>query len=171
MSNLRPPEALPPLQIVAIDLQDPAHLASLRSLLEEYALTPEGGGQALAADALARLPALLARSAHYSGWLAQTEGISIGLLNAFEGVSTFKARPLLNVHDIVVSARFRGQGVGRALLARAQDHARSRGCCKLTLEVLEGNERAIGLYRTMGFDPYELDPAMGRAMFFEKWLD
>ena len=75
------------------------------------------------------------------------------------------------MHDIVVTARFRGQGVGRALLARAQDHARSRGCCKLTLEVLEGNERAIALYRTMGFDPYELDPAMGRAMFFEKWLD
>ena len=29
---------------------------------------------------------------------------------------------------------------------------------------------AIGRYRSGGFVAYELDPAMGRATFFEKWL-
>jgi GNAT superfamily N-acetyltransferase len=95
----------------------------------------------------------------------------IGLLNAFEGISTFKAKPLLNIHDIAVTAQCRGRGVGRALMAAAEAYAKERGCCKLTLEVLEGNTRAIGLYRSVGFDPYELDPAMGRALFFEKWID
>lgn len=160
----------PGLQVLRLDLQAPDHVAGLQTLLSEYALSPEGGGQALAAQALARLPEALASRSHYVGWLARADGRFIGLLNAFEGLSTFKARPLLNIHDIVVTATWRGRGVGRALIAQAQAHAQASGCCKLTLEVLEGNARAIGLYRAMGFDPYELDPAMGRAMFFEKWL-
>jgi ribosomal protein S18 acetylase RimI-like enzyme len=158
-------------QVLRLDLHAPDHVAGLQALLSEYALSAEGGGQALAPEALARLPQALASRSHYVGWLACADGRFIGLLNAFEGLSTFKARPLLNIHDIVVTATWRGRGVGRALIAQAQAHAQAGGCCKLTLEVLEGNARAIGLYRAMGFDPYELDPAMGRAMFFEKWLD
>jgi ribosomal protein S18 acetylase RimI-like enzyme len=49
--------------------------------------------------------------------------------------------------------------------------ARERGCCKLTLEALEGNTGAIALYRSVGFVAYELDPAMGRAGFLEKLLN
>ncbi len=163
---------LPGLQILRVVLHDTGHVVALRALLSEYALSAEGGGQALDPDALARLPEVLAARAHYCAWLAlSSSGQFIGLLNAFEGLSTFKARPLLNIHDIIVSAAWRGRGVGRALIGAAQAHAQTTGCCKLTLEVLEGNARAIGLYRAMGFDPYELDPAMGRAMFFEKWLD
>ena len=48
--------------------------------------------------------------------------------------------------------------------------AREHDCCKLTLEVLTGNAAAINAYRNAGFGPYELDPAMGQAMFFEKKL-
>ena len=156
--------------IAEIDLANPGHLAGLRALLDEYARTPEGGGAPLAADTLDRLPAVLAASGCYAGWLAFVDGTPAGLVNCFAGVSTFRARPLLNIHDIVVSAPFRRRGIGRALLAAAEAGARARGCCKLTLEVLEGNARAIAAYRQAGFAPYELDPAMGRAMFFEKKL-
>jgi ribosomal protein S18 acetylase RimI-like enzyme len=45
-----------------------------------------------------------------------------------------------------------------------------RGACKLTLEVLQGNEGAIRLYHRFGFNHYELDPSAGRAQFFQKWL-
>ena len=88
------------------------------------------------------------------------------MLNGFQGVSTFKARPLFNIHDIAVSPRWQRRGVGRALLAAAQAEARARGCCKLTLEVLQGNRGALAAYAQAGFEPYELDPAMGRAIFF-----
>ncbi|MFZ9407714.1 MAG: GNAT family N-acetyltransferase [Burkholderiaceae bacterium] len=161
------------MKIVRLDLQNSLHVQALRGLLMEYALTPEGGGEPLSTEALERLPGQLASRPHYAGWLACAPGEAgfIGLLNAFEGLSTFRARPLLNLHDIVVTAAWRGRGAGRALIGAAQAYAKSRDCCKLTLEVLEGNTRAIGLYRSAGFDPYELDPAMGRAMFFEKWLD
>ncbi len=163
------------ISIVRLDLHHVAHVQALRSLLREYALSTEGGGTPLSEQALERLPGLLASRPHYMAWLAHdptsASASFIGLLNAFEGMSTFKARPLLNIHDIIVTADWRGRGVGRALIEAAQTYAKSRDCCKLTLEVLEGNTRAIGLYRSAGFDPYELDPAMGRAMFFEKWLD
>ena len=56
------------------------------------------------------------------------------------------------------------------LLAAAEQHARARGCCKLTLEVLTGNARALKSYLGFGFEPYALDPAAGQASFMQKWL-
>jgi ribosomal protein S18 acetylase RimI-like enzyme len=40
----------------------------------------------------------------------------------------------------------------------------------LTLEVLHGNQAAVKLYERIGFSHYELDPALGQAQFFQKWL-
>ncbi|RPH45015.1 MAG: GNAT family N-acetyltransferase [Burkholderiales bacterium] len=158
------------LRIERLDPRDARDAAALVALLDEYARDGTGGGTPLADDVRARLPGVLAARPHYAGWLARDGEHPIGLLNAFEGVSTFKARPLLNIHDVIVSATHRGRGVGRRLLAAAEAEARLRGCCKLTLEALEGNVGAIALYRDIGFAAYELDPAMGRATFFEKWL-
>jgi len=94
----------------------------------------------------------------------------VGLINCFEGYSTFKAQPLLNVHDIVVHPRHRGQGIGQALLAAAQQLAIERGCCKLTLEVLSGNTVAMKSYDRFGFAHYQLDPEAGHAVLMQKWL-
>ena len=68
---------------------------------------------------LAELAAELARRPQALTLLAHAEGEAAGLLNAFEGFSTFAGRPLLNLHDVVVSRRFRGRGIGRMLLAAA----------------------------------------------------
>ena len=94
----------------------------------------------------------------------------MGLVNCIEGFSTFACRPLVNIHDVVVLASHRGQRVGEKMLALVDQLARERGACKLTLEVLQGNASAIKLYERMGFAGYQLDPAMGRAQFFQKWL-
>lgn len=160
----------PSLTLVQLDPSRTQHAQALIQLLDEYARGPEGGGVPLSAQAKSALPEALAARSHYIGWLAFDGAQPVGVLNAFEGLSTFKARPLLNIHDIAVTASHRGRGVGRTLLAQAEIEARRRNCCKLTLEALEGNARAIGLYRDVGFVAYELDPAMGRATFFEKWL-
>jgi ribosomal protein S18 acetylase RimI-like enzyme len=56
------------------------------------------------------------------------------------------------------------------LINKVQDVAVQRGCCKLTLEVLSNNPKAIKLYRHLGFAPYELDSAHGHALFYQKWL-
>jgi RimJ/RimL family protein N-acetyltransferase len=52
---------------------------------------------------------------------------------------------------LMVAARARRQGVGRALLGQAVDWARGAGVRKLELHVFPHNEPAIRLYETFGF--------------------
>lgn len=66
---------------------------------------------------------------------------SAGLLNAFQTVS-IAARPLINVHDLAVVPAFRGQGIGTLVITAMEQIAQERDCCKLTLEVLSGNQTA-----------------------------
>jgi ribosomal protein S18 acetylase RimI-like enzyme len=94
----------------------------------------------------------------------------VGLAICIEGFSTFACRPLLNIHDMVVVREYRGRGIAKRLLAKAEEIALNLGCCKLTLEVLEGNAAAQAAYRACGFEGYQLDPKMGRAMFWQKKL-
>jgi len=56
------------------------------------------------------------------------------------------------------------------LLAAIAQHAKERGCCKLTLEVLSGNTVALKSYAHFGFAGYQLDPTAGLAVFLQKWL-
>lgn len=53
---------------------------------------------------------------------------------------------------IVVSAAHRGHGIGRALLEAAESQAARDGVELLTLNAWAGNEAAIGLYRSVGFE-------------------
>lgn len=152
------------------DYADPVDRAALVTLLDAYATDPMGGGvplpdavRAALCDRLAQVPL----AASYIAWL---DGQAVGLINCFEGFSTFKARPLLNVHDIAVLPAHRARGIGQALLAAAERHARERGCCKLTLEVLAGNAPALRSYGRFGFAPYTLDPREGQALLMQKWL-
>src|SRR5690554_6665402 len=57
--------------------------------------------------------------------------------------------------DIAVAEEARGQGLGRALLAAAEDAARKAGISELRLYVLEANERARRIYAEAGFKGYE----------------
>jgi ribosomal protein S18 acetylase RimI-like enzyme len=64
----------------------------------------------------------------------------------------------------------RGRGLGKRLLAQVEQLARELDCCKLTLEVLEGNRVAQAAYLASGFEGYELNPQVGRALFWQKKL-
>lgn len=57
------------------------------------------------------------------------------------------------VSDIYVSEPYRGTGLARELVGRAEDRARTEGCPELVLDVDVDNERALGFYRKMGFEP------------------
>ena len=162
------------MRVERVDYLAPRDARALVMLLDAYALDPMGGGQGLSDKVKARLCADLAQrpgAASYIAWLGTGESAqAIGLINCLEGYSTFKAQPLLNIHDIAVLPAHRGQGVGQALLAAARDHALACGCCKLTLEVLTGNATALARYKRFGFEAYTLDPAAGQASFLHKWL-
>jgi ribosomal protein S18 acetylase RimI-like enzyme len=133
------------------DLSDPADGAAIVQLLDAYARDPRGGGAPLPADVRERLVPGLAAHPAACAWLAFVDGVAVGVCVGFVGYSTFAARPLLNIHDLAVLPGHRGQGVGHALLAAAEQMARGAGCCKLTLEVQEDNLPARRLYARFGF--------------------
>ena len=163
----------PILTLCQADYANPMHMRALLELLDGYARDPMGGAEPLSDVARTNLPQALAARPFMFSVLAFDDasgGLPVGLINCVEGFSTFACQPLVNVHDVVVVASHRGQGVAEQMLGLVEQLARARGACKLTLEVLEGNTPAQKLYRRLGFDNYQLDPAMGLAQFMPKWL-
>lgn len=139
------------MQVRAADLADAGDAGAVVSLLDAYARDPRGGGVPLSEQVRARLIPGLRVHPTTCAWLAFDGQQAIGVCVAFLGFSTFQARPLLNIHDLAVLPAARGAGVGGALLAAAEAHARAAGCCKLTLEVQEDNAPARSLYARFGF--------------------
>ena len=158
------------LTIIQADYASPQHAAALVILLDDYARDISGGGEPLSDFAKTNLVSALAARPQAFSVLAFDGTEPVGLVNCIEGFSTFACRPLVNVHDVVVIASQRGRRLGEKMLALVEQIAASRGACKLTLEVLQGNASAIKLYERIGFAAYQLDPAMGQAQFFQKWL-
>lgn len=158
------------IEVVMADYADARHARDIPLLLNEYAQDPMGGGQALDEAVQRHLVGELARRPHAFSVLAYVNGEPAGLVNCFEGFSTFACQPIVNIHDVVVLARYRGLGLSQRLLTQVEAEARARGCCKLTLEVLSGNEVARAAYQKFGFASYTLDPDTGVALFWEKKL-
>lgn len=156
--------------IVIADWNRPQHARAIVHLLNAYAKDPMGGSAPLSDFAQSHLVDELRKRPQALAILAFVGDEPAGLAICFEGFSTFACMPLLNIHDIVVAPPFRGRGLSQKLLQKAEDCARERQCCKLTLEVLEGNQVAQRAYRAFGFEGYELDPQAGKAMFWQKKL-
>jgi GNAT superfamily N-acetyltransferase len=134
-----------------VDFADERDADAIVTLLDSYAGDPVGGGQPLTRDVRERLVPLLRDHPTALVLLAFSIDGPVGIAVCFFGLSTFRASPLLNIHDLAVLPRYRGQGVGRALLRAAEEQARLKGCCKLTLEVQDDNRRARTLYESFGF--------------------
>lgn len=159
------------LNVCRADYANPVHARALVQLLDSYAQDPAGGGKPLSDFAKTHLVKELAARPQAFSVLAFDGDKAVGLVNCIEGFSTFACRPLVNIHDVAVLPGHRGQRIGEKMLALVDEISRERGACKLTLEVLQGNAGAVKLYERIGFAGYQLDPAMGQARFFQKWLD
>jgi ribosomal protein S18 acetylase RimI-like enzyme len=159
------------LTVAVADYNDPRDAGSVVELLQGYACDPMGGGAPLPDDVRSRLVSALAAHPGAFSILAYVGDEPAGLANCFTGFSTFAARPLVNIHDIYVDPRFRGSGIARALFTQIEAVARDRGACKVTLEVLSGNDRAKALYASLGYGDYALDPEQGTALFWQKRLE
>jgi len=156
------------INIARVDYGNLQQGIDLVMLLDSYARDPMGGGEPLSQFVKDNLVAELSKRDFGLSLIAYVDNQPAGLLNAFEGFSTFACKPLFNVHDIIVLEQFRGLQLSQLLLQELEIIARSKGCCKITLEVLEGNSIAQRAYRKAGFAGYELDPQMGKAMFWQK---
>lgn len=99
-------------------------------------------------------------------FVAETGGRVVGMICVFARVHSDAADEeeyeYAYVSDLVIVSDQRSQGLGRALLHRAEDHARSEGAALLRLNVLAQNEVAKTLYLKCGFD--ELVVSLQKAL-------
>lgn len=157
-------------RVAEANLSDPADGRDVLRLLEDYARDRMGIGRDLDAEVRARVIEGLREHPTSLVFLARRGERAVGVAVCFVGYSTFAARRLINLHDLSVEADYRGLGVGRALLAAVERRAVALDCCKVTLEVLSGNNNAQRLYRGVGFGPGELDAELGTMQFWQKML-
>ena len=82
----------------------------------------------------------------YSGWVARRDGGAIGWVvgRVFDDGRGW-------VEQLAVARSARGLGVGRALLLHSLAELLSRGATSLATGVEAENEKALGLYRDVGF--------------------
>lgn len=97
--------------------------------------------------------------------VAEDDGVVVGMALYFTNYSTWSGRDGLYLEDLYVVPEARGQGLGKALLARVARIAVSRGCARVEWAVLDWNRPAIDFYRSLGAAPkdewtvYRLDGA------------
>ena len=73
----------------------------------------------------------------------------------FHTYSTFEGRPGLYLEDLFVLPRWRGRGLGRRLIAELARIAIARGCARMEWSVLDWNEMALRVYRSVGARPLD----------------
>jgi GNAT superfamily N-acetyltransferase len=122
--------------------------AMIRGLAEYERLTDllVGTEEMLAASLFGDRPAaeaIIAREGSQSGEAA-------GFALFFHTFSTFLGRRGLWLEDLFVYPRFRGRGIGRALISRVGAIARERGCGRFEWAVLDWNTDAIAFYEKLG---------------------
>jgi ribosomal protein S18 acetylase RimI-like enzyme len=160
-----------PLTTIVADYHNPDHGEAIVRLLSNYALDEFGGAEPLSEFCQNNLVTKLAEYPQAFTVLAYDDERAVGLINCFQTLSTFACQPLINIHDVTVDKSARGKGVATLMLAKVEQIAIERGCCKLTLEVLTGNNIAQHAYEKFGFAGYELADDHGHALFWQKRLD
>jgi len=88
-------------------------------------------------------------------YLAESDHQVIGMVCVFARVQSVAADEedyeYAHISDLVVLADKRNQGIGRSLLKRAEEHARSKGAKILRIGTQAGNAIARDLYLGYGF--------------------
>ncbi len=82
--------------------------------------------------------------------LAEWNGQPAGMAFYFYHYSTWKGRPGIYLEDIFVRPKFRGKGLGRALMAYLARTAVKENCYGIRWEVLDWNKSAIEFYKNLG---------------------
>jgi ribosomal protein S18 acetylase RimI-like enzyme len=143
------------IQIRDARLEDESEVQTLFEILDAYARGPGGQNAPLSEEACKNLgPGLRAHSNAFVLFGCLSDRV-VGAAVCVWSFSTFSGRPSVNLHDFAVLPEARGAGVGTALLEELERRARSRGSCKMTLEVHDSNHGAKRLYAKFGFEGWE----------------
>ncbi|MFV0592356.1 MAG: GNAT family N-acetyltransferase [Draconibacterium sp.] len=144
------------MKFVQVDLHNTVHSNAVISLINDYMLDEMGIGEMMPNGLGPKIIEGLKKHVAYVGFLVEIDGEFAALANCNLNFSTWKAKPLINIHDFIVSPHFRKRGVGLFLLKAIEDYAKGNGYCRINLEVRHDNYKAQNLYKKAGFQ--ECDP-------------
>lgn len=156
------------LTVRFVDLAEHANQTAVLELLDHYSQHEMGSNQPLPDEVKSRLIEGLRAHPMSRVLLAHDIDRPIGIAVCFIGFSTFKAKPLINIHDLAVHEDYRARGVGTQLIDAIIEFAKSLGCCAITLEVRADNP-ARKLYAKKGFQTLG-EPLAPDATLFGKLM-
>ena len=139
------------IRILEADLEQTAHQQATLTLIDAYSCDAMGDGKPLAAEVRASLIDALRKHPTTIVFLAFEAGAPVGVAVCFRAFSTFAAKPIINMHDLHVLPSHQRRGIAQALIRAVENKARAIGAGKLSLEVLENNNRARKTYAAAGF--------------------
>ncbi len=85
-------------------------------------------------------------------WLVEWDGNELSgpiPCGTIQGISVSAATG--SIQNVGVTVPYRGLGIGRALVLKALEGFQAGGSRRVTLEVTASNDRAVRLYRSLGF--------------------
>jgi GNAT superfamily N-acetyltransferase len=136
----------------AVRLAVPADWAAVAELLVELG---RGVAEGTADDPTHRLQfAGHIRRIENVTLIAERDGDVVGVIDMEYHQRLGDHRPQARVNDLVVTERARGAGTGRALLSRAEELARRRGCFRMALVTARWRSDAISFYERQGWQRY-----------------
>ncbi len=148
------------------NFDDPEHAQAIVDIINAYAIEPHGGERVLPLEISSQIVSGMKATPGAFTMFAWDGETPVGAAICFQGFSTFAAKPLVNIHDLSVLPSHRGRGIGTQLLQAVEAHAKSLGCCKVTLEVRKANPQAEKLYLRVGYG----DPDGFETRFLDKKL-
>jgi GNAT superfamily N-acetyltransferase len=87
--------------------------------------------------------------------IAEWEGEPAGFALWFYNFSTFRGRHGIYLEDLFVRPELRSKGIGRALLRHLAGRCVAEGLARLEWWVLDWNEPALKVYRSIGAMPMD----------------
>ncbi len=94
----------------------------------------------------------------YSIFLSELGGEVCGFIILKEektvDFNVFIERKAVYIMDLIVREKYRGQGIGRALMDRTLSFSKEKEAHYISLSVLEKNKRAIEFYEDLGFQGF-----------------
>lgn len=126
----------------------PAILGLIRELAEYERLLDQ-----VVADEAALHRALFGERRYVEALVSIVGDETVGFALFFHNFSTFLGKPGMYLEDLYVRPKFRGRGLGKALLTQVARIAVERDCGRMEWSVLDWNEPSIRFYESLGAKP------------------
>ncbi len=136
---------------IKVNINNPIHCEHLLSLLNDYMEDEMGVSKSMPVELGSKIIEGLKQHPSYLGFFVCVDNEYAALANCNINYSTWQARFLINIHDFIVSPKFRKRGIGEFLLSEIEAYAKEKGYCKLNLEVRNDNLKAQNLYKKVGY--------------------